>query len=457
MSRSPRFATLLTGAVLAGAWAAALPHAGGAAPPDAPLDPTFGRGGLVTTDVMDRSDEGVAGVVVGPDGSVTVAGTIVDPGSPAGGDFGLARYRPDGRLDPTFGDGGRVVSDFAATTGHDLASDEATAIAAGLDGTVVVVGRTTGYRQDQDGGSIQSGGMAVARYRADGRLDPAFGHGGLVVAGPGPPDIAFAVVVDPSGRIVVGGGYSAFALTRFLPDGTLDRSFGVDGVARAPFAEREPPSLFSLVLAPDGSLVAGGEVFTLTARRDFAVARFLPDGLVDPTFGGDGTVTTDFGRLAGVAARPGEGSDDTVRALALGPGGTVLAGGDAGYQSSWALARYLPNGALDPTFGDAGQLAVDLGDGYESVYGLVVDGAGRVVAAGSAAPAYTADFVVARYRPDGTPDPSFGDGGYVFTEFGDASNDDATSLAAGPGGRLVVGGRVFRRDSEDFAVAAYRP
>jgi uncharacterized delta-60 repeat protein len=112
------------------------------------LDPSFGVGGKVTTDFAGQSDQARA-VIVQSDGKVVAAGNAVT--SQAGNiDFALARYNPDGSPDPTFG-GGKVTTDFAK-------NETATSVVVQADGNLVAAG---------DAGMAQStGDFALARYRA---------------------------------------------------------------------------------------------------------------------------------------------------------------------------------------------------------------------------------------------------------------------------------------------------
>src|SRR5439155_10672104 len=135
-------------------------------------------------------------------------------------DFALARYNADGSVDLTFGSGGRVVTDFGG-------DDAAFALAVQPDGKIVVAGVSTG------GGSMD---FALARYDSDGALDATFGSGGRVVTDLGGQDEAFALVVQPDGRLVAAGASTAagnldldFALARYNTVGTLDATFGAAG------------------------------------------------------------------------------------------------------------------------------------------------------------------------------------------------------------------------------------
>src|SRR5262249_3670469 len=178
------------------------------------------------------------------DGKIVGAG-----GSGAFGseDFTLVRYRPDGKLDATFGKGGRVKTSLASQ------DDEALDLALQPDGKIVVVGAG-------NGGSQQYG--ILARYDADGSLDHTFGTSGSVRSASA--DISFlrAVAVQPDGKIVVVGstvdaesGEFHFTLGRYLADGAPDRSFGSDGWVSV---DDDSSAAADVVLQPDGKIVVAG-------------------------------------------------------------------------------------------------------------------------------------------------------------------------------------------------------
>ncbi len=301
------------------------------------LDPTFGVGGKVTTDFGGLND-GARALVQQPDGKLVAAGQ-----AEAGDfDFALARYLPDGSLDPTFGTGGMVTTDFGTFP-------FAAALVQQADGKLVA------------GGPTDAGGccdFALVRYLSDGSLDPTFGVGGKVTTDFGGFEAAAALVQQPDGKLVAAGLSTAgsapatdFALARYLPDGSLDPTFGVGGKVTTDF---EGGGASALVLQPDGKLVAAGNSRLTGLVSDFALARYLSDGSLDPTFGVGGKVTTDFGGF------------DRIAALILQSDGKLVAGGNSGSGSglpSFALVRYLPDGSLDPTFGVGGKVTTDFEGG----------------------------------------------------------------------------------------------
>ncbi|HEY6149058.1 MAG TPA: delta-60 repeat domain-containing protein, partial [Gaiellaceae bacterium] len=182
-----------------------------------------------------------------------------------------------------------------------------------------------------------------------GELDASFGSGGKVTTLIGSDESdARAVVVQPDGKIVVGGwaGSATLALARFKPNGGLDPTFGSGGKATTSLAGSFDAAVYALALQPEGKIVAAGIDFLTQFESDFVVARYNANGSLDKTFGGSGFVTTDFDRL------------DAAHAVVIQPDRTiVVAGGSIGPGGpAVVLARYRPNGSLDPSFGSGGEV-----------------------------------------------------------------------------------------------------
>jgi uncharacterized delta-60 repeat protein len=285
-----------------------------------------------------------------------------------------------------------------------------------------------------------------------GDFDPTFGAGGIARADlsqQARTDTAADVLVQPDGKIVVGGNTTVppyddlaneFVVARFNADGTPDAAFGNGGVGRATFGvpNLRGVSLDTIALQPDGKIVAGGLTVEYDFRYDwnFALARFNPDGSVDRTFGDGGTVVFNFGGPSD-AFNP---SYDRVTALAVRPDGRIVAVGvsQTGY-SDFALAQFNSDGTLDTTFGDAGKTRHVVGYvAWPTAAELLPDG--KLVVAGSTRTSNVSydplSVSLTRYTPDGRPDPTFGVGGVN----GQPDTVGATVDNIGPGGAddLVV-------------------
>jgi uncharacterized delta-60 repeat protein len=380
------------------------------------LDTSFGVGGKVITDFSGSIDEAKA-VALQPDGKIVVAGHT--PNFATGLiEFALARYLPDGTLDTTFGDNGRVTTGFGE--GQALAQT----VALQPDGKIV----TAGYTVDL---STSVSAFALARYLPDGALDTTFSGDGKLTTDTGSSNQVNAVVLQPDGKVVAAGGN---AMARYNPDGTLDMTFGDNGLVTIDFREFR-----TATLQPDGKIVTAGVV---DFPSNFALSRYLPNGTLDTTFGDNGRVTTDFGD-------PSQAS-----AVVLQPDGKIVAAGSS--HVDFALARYLPDGTLDTTFSGDGRVTTDFGESSQAL-AVALQADGKIVAAGWA---FFRLFALARYQPNGTLDTTFGGGGLVTTNF--AGVEGATATANGlviqpHGGGLVVAGSSTPRDEVDFdfAVARY--
>ncbi|MFW8626887.1 delta-60 repeat domain-containing protein [Deinococcus sp. ME38] len=329
------------------------------------LDATFGTGGKVITDFAGSGDVGFA-LSLDAQGRILVAGSTYT--GTQGWNFALARYTASGTLDPTFGTGGKVTTDFAGSL------DFGFALSLDAQGRILVAGYTyTG---------TQGNNFALARYTASGALDPAFGTGGKVTTDfAGSNDGGFALSLDAQGRILVAGYADTgtqgnnFALARYTTSGALDATFGTGGKVITDFAGSSDLG-FALSLDAQGRILVAGRANTGTQSDNFALARYTTNGALDPTFGTGGKVATDFA-----------GSSDEGRALSLDAQGRILVAGYTytGTQSyNFALARYTASGALDATFGTGGKVTTDFTGSDDVSFALSLDAQGRILVAGYA-------------------------------------------------------------------------
>jgi len=168
-------------------------------------------------------------------------------------------------------------------------------------------------------------------------------------------------------------------------------------------------------------------------------------GLLDPSFGSGGIVTTTLG----------SGSSQ-AEALAVQPDGKILAGGDTlvGSEEEFALARYNADGTLDTSFGTGGKVTTAIGQS-DLMFALLLQPDGKIVAAGGSYDGSAYDFALVRYNPDGTLDTSFGGGGKVVTPIAASGGGEAAAIVLQTDGKLVVGGS--SHDSSDFVIVRYNP
>jgi len=356
---------------------------------DGSLDVGFAAVGTVRTGITGGFLGDAIDVAIQPDGSIVVVG-VRDNGSATGEDFAVQRYDPGGILDPGFGTGGTVTTDFNGGT------DRAYAVAVQPDGSIVVAGHaTTATRTGSE--------FALARYTAAGVLDQSFGTGGRVTTDvQGEASFGFAAALAPGGEIIVagrvstgGGSGDEIGVARYHQDGSLDETFDGDGKSVTGFGLGAIPH--GVAVDGQGGIVVVGQSLSALpgGRSDVAVVRFDAVGGLDDTFDGDGLVTTDFADSAGVS------HDEFGRDLALQADGRIVVVGVAQLDrgADFALARYQPDGTLDPSFGTGGRMAVDFHAGFDSGRDVAIQPDGRIVAAGSAINVFSPELALIRLTP----------------------------------------------------------
>lgn len=348
-------------------------------------------------------------VLVQPDGKIVLAGRG------AGGDDGtfcVARLRPSGALDTTFGSGGKRTIDFGAT------SSTAQGAALQPDGKILLVG-SSGAR------------VAVARLNPNGSLDTSFSGDGKRLISWGGIDRAMAVLVLVNGKILLAGESGPeganIQVARLNPSGTVDTTFGTGGRTPVDFGGTE----FGLAMARQANgriLVAGSSSIV-----GGVVARLRASGALDPDFGGDGLVPLPGGGVA--------------RAVLVQPDRRIVVAGNLGGSAMMSVTRLNSNGTPDTTFGAAGTASIDFGALADLASDAVLQPDGKIVVVGSKQDG--GDIAVARLNGDGSPDATFGTAGKATVDFGVAAFGFAAALQAN--GRIVVAGQ--RTGSDDFAVA----
>jgi uncharacterized delta-60 repeat protein len=414
---------------------------------DGDLDPTFGTGGMLMTDI-NRSTDIANAVAIQADGKLVVVGTTYRQNDFSGEDFVVTRHNTDGTLDNTFGVGGKVRTDFPG-----LAAVPSSVVIQS-DGKIVVAGGAFPL-------FTFLGNFEVVRYNPNGSLDTSFGDGGIVTTIFPQGSYAFDVALQSDGKIIAAGTVfvdfdpgemsdTDFALARYNPDGTPDATFGSGGQISTDFLGHEDDA-FSVLIQPDGKIVAVGSANDPATFYDFAAARYLSNGTIDTTFGVAGKVHTDFG----------DQNFDRARSAALQPDGRIVAAGFAishgGGVQNFAVARYTSSGVLDTTFSRDGKTQIDFGNCCQSATKVLLQSDGKIITVGgSNGESSDDDFLLARLNPRGSIDATFGVGGQVRTSFGDL-NGGANGAAFQADGKIVAVGfqANFNSQRANFALARY--
>gem|GEM_PF-920472 len=389
--------------------------------PDGTPDPSFGTNGLVTTKIDSLSDV-IWDIALQSNGRIVVCGSTLSTSVfnfPSF--FVVARYLPDGKLDPTFGGFGTVVTDLNA----DEESDIARSVTISSTGFIVVAG----YSAENLASKI-----SVVRYRPSGLLDSNFGASGIasLTAVPTYGNFCTDIKTLPGDQLLLTGmaenvDFKDIFLLKLLPNGSRDASFGQNGQIIRSFSSKDDNAA-ALALRPDGHILVAGDT---RAEGDFytdaLLFQFNADGSKDATFGNDGAVVGDLGTSA-----------DVGTAVLVFPDGKILAGGSTNnepYKNDWALLRFLPNGQPDPIFGSDGVRVVHPSGLDNLLNALIRLPDGKILGAGEAG----TRALLARFQPDGSLDNTFGQLGQAFMATAGAS-PEYQSLVLLPDGLILAAG-----------------
>ncbi|MBL7802537.1 MAG: hypothetical protein JNL02_02295 [Saprospiraceae bacterium] len=374
------------------------------------LDSSFNATGIVTTTFGAQSSDRAHSIAIQPDGKSVVAGQTF------GGSIGstrlcLSRYLPDGSLDPSFsGDGKTTLLIGEACEAHTVALQP--------DGKIVVAGFYT---------ESDVFYPYAARFKPNGAPDNTFGLNG--VAKLSFPAFAQSVVIQSDGKILL-GGYSAgrMMLCRLLSTGAADTGFGNSGLVFFDMGSDRDDRFQAIALQPDGKIVAGGSSVVYPTSAWAIVARFQPNGSPDTGFGQGGFTQVQTAAI------------EYIEDLVINASGDITVIGSINQNETWSMlvARFKAGGLLDVNFGDNGVVLrnYDLST-YGKSIGLLHDG--RIVVVGAVYKGFKNDFMAARFLPNGADDPGFGDDGKAMLSLG-TFYDVLLDLAVLPDDRFVSAG-----------------
>jgi len=410
--------------------------------PPSGLDTSFGKA-TATAFGGDRS-----AMALQADGKIVmVGGTFTD--------FILARFNADGSLDTSFGTGGgKVITDM----GSGNRAEEATAVAIQPDGKIVVAGYAA--IPNVPPAPPLPPTFALVRYDTDGSLDTSFGTGGRVSGGVN--GQAYAVAIQPDGKIVLAGEFSFgtsgsdssdFTVARFNANGSLDTSFGIGGSGQvATDIGTHTNSARNIVLQPDGRIVVSGGIAKVissapTPDGHTDIVRYTSNGSLDASFGVGGKLTLASQLVGEGLARQGDGKFVLVGSVAIGSGATA--------STDFALMRLNADGSPDTSFGSTGTVTTAVSNERDAALAVALQADGKILVAGRTSNTNT-DFAIARYNIDGTLDTGFGNGLGVLTVDFFGFTDIAESVAVQPDGKIVVGG-VARNNVDGYGLVRILP
>lgn len=368
--------------------------------PNGSLDFTFDFDGQVITDF--GGDDKATCVKILPDGKILVAGIADYPGWSNGVKYALARYNPDGSLDDSFSDDGKVAL-------------------------------YTGTSPNGDGFYAYPCGILL------------YDNGEFVIAG------------------TTSNNFEDFVLAKFNSSGDLDGSFGImnNGIACTNFSyiyNNSHDIAKSAITLADGTIIVAGSTdyfkdtpLGYTHIVDFALARYTSGGESDLTFGDFGKVTTDISLY----------SFDYIKSIAPLPNGNIVAVGytiDQTAHFKIAVAMYTANGALDPNFGIDGKLIIEIDPNTNAFgMGVIVLDSNQLIIAAELENNSSGDFCVLSIDEFGIMNPFFGNNGKIFTDFHYNVNSPYSAILQ-PDFKLLVGGVALSSSlSNDIVMTRYLP
>ena len=403
---------------------------------DGTLDPAFGNGGIALSDPTPENDQGDA-IALDPNGRIIVGGVV-------GGvsySWGLLAFAPDGTPDANFGNNGQVVLSFAGT---DMVTD----LAMQSDGRILATGHG-------------NSSFRAARFLPDGSLDSNFAENGVAeIQFPLGGEISTSLATQPDGSVILVGNVDAPnghdpAMCRLLPDESLDPSFGNAGLIydHAPGMSTTQYTCWptDVLTGPDGFILMCGYTSTwpLSASNMF-VSRYDAEGLPDSGFGTEGSVTFNISLFEEVAA-----------SIALLPDGKLLVAGYLDQEGTLDafLLRLNTDGSIDETFGTGGMVQFALPGNDDKWFTVRVLPDGRITTTGTSG-IHDTDYpypqkpLIARYLPDGSLDPTFGNGGYAIIDQA-GHHGPGWNSAIQADGNIVLAG-TYWGEANNSQIAVYR-
>lgn len=405
------------------------------------LDTTFNSTGIYTYDYgfVDNATD----VAIQPaDQKIVVAGTALTPSF--SGQLMVTRILPNGSIDNGFGvNGSSIFTNFNESYAYEVLIKN--------DGKILLAGTKANP-------SFQFSHLVI-RLNADGTIDSTFGDNGFatpeISTGD---DFAYAAAEQPDHKIVLAGSAldanfnNQPVVVRLLENGTIDSTFGVNGVYRMTVSENDN-ELTSVALQPDGKIIVSGHIdngLTAGGQFDFdiLVIRLNSDGTPDATFGTNGITITSAGF---------QNVDDAFGTVVSSTGNILVSGFTtlANFSYDALVLSYDSSGVLDPAFGTGGIVAFSE-NFFEVGFDLVEQADGKILLAGNSGdfPPASNDFLLARFLPNGSPDPAFGLNGRVITSI-QPDYDEAEGMALQADGKAVLVGKSYNGTQNDIAIARF--
>ena len=400
------------------------------------LDTSFGRDGIVITPFT-GFDAAVQSLLIQPDKKIIAGGSVTKSGSTQ---FSLARYKVDGSLDETFGNLGQAITDYPELM-------VMSSMALQSDGKIIVAGNL--YNS-----SISISRFVLVRYDSNGILDTSFGIDGRVITNISDKfDRITSIIIQNDDKIIASGttsddaNYSDFSIARYNPDGTLDSSFGNNGITVTSIKTWDFG--YAIVLQDDNKIVISGSTSNefnpvFGPDYDFLVLKYDKYGVLDATFGNGGSV------IIGTT----EANEKALSVKVLSDGKIIIAGEHHIMKYSFMISQLLPNGDIDTSYGNNGLVLNDLASQFIESVAMQIDGKFLITEYHGTGGCCSADIKLIRFLDDGNYDATFGTNGIVTADFLN-ENNQANAIVAQDDGKIVIGGVSGNQIHSDYGLARF--
>jgi uncharacterized delta-60 repeat protein len=391
------------------------------------LDLSYGSNGYTLVDFGGTGNY-CSGACIQDDQMLVLGGTSFNDTR----DISFARLTAEGTLDVGFGSGGIITHVFGGS------DENLHNILVQPDGFILGVGYTW------SGGNYS---MILVRLTPIGLFDPTFSSDGTVVVdfGPAYDSFGYDICLQDDGKILAVGYVRDMnldnhcALCRLNPDGSMDNSFGTNGIVIMNFQSYD--NYTNNVAIQGDKILVGGRSYN-EGEYYLNIARFNSSGLLDATFGDNGVLTNELS-MESVFITP-------MGKMHLDEEGRILYGcyytGDI--ITGFAVYRFLSDGEPDLSFGDLG-VSITVLEDDASIFAITTQYDGKILAGGSVPNGYA----LVRYLPDGDPDPSFGTNGNGIVYNYDLYRINALGLQED--GLIMAAGNAYAGNGSDFCAARY--
>jgi uncharacterized delta-60 repeat protein len=393
------------------------------------LDTSFGNEGKSIIEFDQISAEANA-VVIQSDGKIVLSGIGL---SDSDEDIIAARYLTNGQIDSSFGDNGKIrisMSNFRDRC-YDVAVDSFN--------NIFLTGFTFNNNFEPKG--------FVIKLKSNGKIDSTFAQNGIWLSQePDTREDFRQILIQENGNIFIAGETEIFGqetaatVVKLNTSGTLDSSFGENGIAKVVVPDSYNPRFAKL--NSNEEIITGG--FLLDNSVNIILTKFTQTGESDTSFGTNGIVI-DNSPLDEFARDIAIQNDNKIL---VATGVTTASGRDFG------LVRFNIDGTLDNTFGINGKISTDFSQTSNTAHSIVLQENGKILLSGFLGITPNHDYAIARYDLLGNLDSSFGDEGKIITDFG--LDDLAFTSAIQSDGKLICAGNSKTTDdNSSFSIARY--